>query len=134
MNLLLGASVPLNYTINWAEQGKTTPVKFQGFCSSCYAFAGTTVQETMQSIKYGTEPVRLSEQEGIDCSARQQGCVGGRHEWYWEYSNDHGSQLYETYPYESKKGECRNQENKVVASRADKNSIKRWGYRTMSTE
>jgi len=66
-NITDSSSSQNNYSINWAEMNKTTPVKFQGFCSSCYAFAATTVQETMQSIKYGTTPVRLSEQEGIDC-------------------------------------------------------------------
>lgn len=54
-------------SINWAEMGYVGPVKNQGACGSCWAFAATTVQETMQSIMTGDEPVRLSEQECVDC-------------------------------------------------------------------
>merc|ERR1719350_1186570 len=86
----------------------------------------------MQSIKYDTAPVRLSEQEGIDCDTKSRGCTGGRHEWYWQFSIEKGSQVYDTYPFEGVQGACRHQENKVVASRAA--SITRWNMINFSRD
>ena len=52
---MLGGGRRLNedMSINWVEQGKVHPVKNQGECGSCWAFAATVVQESMQAIKTG---------------------------------------------------------------------------------
>ena len=52
---MLGGGRRLNedMSINWVEQGKVHPVKNQGECGSCWAFAATLVQESMQAIKSG---------------------------------------------------------------------------------
>ena len=44
------------------------PVKDQGACGSCYAFSALSALEAGISIKSGNAPVRLSEQEQVDCS------------------------------------------------------------------
>jgi C1A family cysteine protease len=37
--------------INWAEEGKTTMIKYQGKCRSCYAFSGLASVESAILIK-----------------------------------------------------------------------------------
>lgn len=37
--------------INWAEQGKTTKIKYQGQCRSCYTFSGLASIESAILIK-----------------------------------------------------------------------------------
>ena len=37
--------------INWAEDGKTTEIKFQGICHSCYSFSGIASVESAILIK-----------------------------------------------------------------------------------
>lgn len=64
-------------SINWVTRGKVGPVKNQGTCSASWAFAATTIQESMQAIKNDTPVVQLSEQEGMDCDTRSAGCDGG---------------------------------------------------------
>ena len=39
-------------SINWVDRGVTTPVKHQGNCGSCTLFTGTTILESMYSIKH----------------------------------------------------------------------------------
>ena len=73
-----------DYYIDWVKKGKVTAVKNQGNCGSCWAFAAATVQETMQSIKTGKRPLRLSEQQGLDCCEESFGCEGGWMAHYWE--------------------------------------------------
>ena len=58
----------LSSEIDWATSGKMGPVKSQGYCGSCWSFAATTAQEAMQAIKDNAPVVRLSEQEGVDCT------------------------------------------------------------------
>ena len=57
-----------DYTIDWVAQGKVIAVKDQGYCGSCWSFAATSALEAMEAIDKATDPVRLSEQEGVDCT------------------------------------------------------------------
>ena len=86
-------------SINWVHLGKTTGVKDQGACGSCWAFSATVVQEAMQSIHTGDAPVRLSEQEAVDCEPISHGCRGGLSDAYMRWSAEHGSLAYDEYPY-----------------------------------
>ena len=82
----------MNPNIDWSIQGKgnAPPVKDQGACGACWAFAATSVLESAISIKKtGTgvlvPPVRLSEQQLVDCTLayKNNGCSGGLTEKAW---------------------------------------------------
>ena len=77
-------------SINWVTKGKVNEVKNQG-CGDCWAFASTTVLESMQAINNDTEVIRLSEQEAGDCDFRSGGCDGGWMSNYWRMSAEIGS-------------------------------------------
>lgn len=49
-------------TIDWVAQNKVHPVKNQGSCGSCWAFAGVLALESRVAIDNGTDVVALSEQ------------------------------------------------------------------------
>jgi hypothetical protein len=53
----------------------TRPIKNQGQCGSCYAFAFTTLLEFQYALY--TKSIGLSEQQIVDCSPYDGGCNGG---------------------------------------------------------
>ena len=76
--------------IDWSVQGRgnAPAVKDQGMCGACWAFTATSVLESAISIrKTGTgvlvPPVRLSEQQLVDCNTTNSGCTGGLNERAW---------------------------------------------------
>ena len=92
--------------INWITLGKVHPVKNQGICGSCWAFAAVLVEESMNAIKDGTSPVRLSEQQCVDCSYSYNGCWGGWMMGCWQESKTNGLRSNATYSYTASYGSC----------------------------
>merc|ERR1712038_218927 len=87
-----------------------TPVKNQGGCGSCSCFSATSALEGVQSIKSTedsgnfTPAVRLSEQQGLDCTST--GCrTGGWMQWYFDFARENGANTNEQYPYQAVDGE-----------------------------
>jgi C1A family cysteine protease len=102
-------------SIDWRQQGKVTPIKNQKNCGACWAFASTQAIESHYAIKYN-KLVELSQQQIIDCDKVGHGCHGGFHFEALDYVKRQGGIMSEDdYKYEEKKGECRFNENKVVA-------------------
>lgn len=99
-------------SIDWVVKGNVTAVKDQGGCGSCWAFAASTVQEAMHSIKSSQAPQRISEQEIVDCDKVSYGCSGGWSDTAWKLSQAQGSLAYDEYPYEGEDKECRHQDKK----------------------
>ena len=66
-------SPPLPVAFDWKKN--LSPVKNQGMCSSCWAFASTTVMEAYISIQSKKPPVALSPQSMVDCN-KDFSCVG----------------------------------------------------------
>ncbi|KAL3884397.1 hypothetical protein ACJMK2_024536 [Sinanodonta woodiana] len=104
--------------VDWRRKGYVTPVKDQGSCGSCYAFAATGALEGQHFRKTG-KLVSLSEQNIVDCSFKEynRGCHGGRRNWSFTYiKNNKGIDTEEAYPYEERVGPCRFRRSKVGAT------------------
>ncbi|ALC44994.1 CG11459, partial [Drosophila busckii] len=107
-------NVTLPSSFDWREKKAVTPVKFQGHCGSCWAFAAVGALESYQYIKTG-QLMELSEQNLIDCTRKygNRGCHGGRPRFALKYVQDNGGLESESaYPYEVRDdAQCRFYEN-----------------------
>ena len=83
-------------SVDWSAND--SPVKSQGNCGSCWAFAAVALVENIGVWN------DLSEQEIISCSAGD--CDGG---WYWDalqYIHDNGVVPEACFPYTAQNGNC----------------------------
>jgi len=69
-------TLALPTTYDWRNNQGTTPVKNQGSCGSCWAFAATAQMESHTYI-YDGRIEDYSEQAVIDCNPWNYGCGGG---------------------------------------------------------
>jgi C1A family cysteine protease len=101
-------------TKNWMDEGKVPEVKDQKECSSSYLHAAVSALESSVAIHYGTQPVRLSTQNVLECMTNMtngevEGCDSGYAELVWRYSKEHGGLVvessYNNYTGKSQ-GEC----------------------------
>lgn len=97
--------------VDWRDRGVVNPVKDQGQCGSCWAFAATSVAESAWAI-HVEELLVLSEQELVDCSSGRPyfnlGCNGGNIDSAFEYQLKNGQTLDANYPYTSGKTSVKN--------------------------
>jgi C1A family cysteine protease len=72
----------LKPSVDWLARGFNTPVRNQGSCGSCWAFAATGSIEAAMWIKSKIKVV-LSPQQLVDCSTNygNLGCDGGVVGW-----------------------------------------------------
>ena len=87
-----------------AIAGAVRPVKDQGQCGSCWAFAATAAIETRHFLNTGNS-VDLSEQQLVDCTYAKprSGCDGG---WPNDaYKNNPKQATLASYPYTAKGNE-----------------------------
>jgi len=115
------------------------PVKNQGQCGSCWAFATVALVEFNACIKSGKK-VALSEQQLVDCSTANYGCNGG-----WQYKalqyigKTGGIATSAAYPYTSSggtSGSCKYnaaQKGAVVSASSPVNFIKAGDTTAMMT-
>jgi len=94
-------------SVDWRNQRIITPVKNQGRCGSCWAFAATAAHEAYQS-KAQNKNFTLSEQQLVDCSQEygNNGCGGGLGLEALNYIRDFGQTLNSSYPYTAVDGTC----------------------------
>ena len=88
--------------IDWVAKGKVNPVKDQGDCKSCYAFAAIAAMESAHAISYSSLP-NLSDQQLTSCTG--DGCAeGGDVFESWDYAKTTPVTSNAIYPYTSNKG------------------------------
>lgn len=102
---------------NWNNTDFLSPVKNQKQCGSCWAFSTTSSIETFMRINNYTVD-RLSEQELVDCSLRNNGCSGGIMHKAMDYViEQNGLYSNEVYPYIGMDNNCTKlNETKVIGS------------------
>jgi len=102
-------------TWNWVDQGKTTPVKDQEQCGSCWAFSATEGIESAVLMANQTQIV-LSPQQIVSCDKNDEGCNGGDLPTAFGYVEQAGLEDNADYPYTSgggNSGKCKYDASKV---------------------
>ena len=115
--------------VDWAGV-YTTPVKDQGYCGSCWAFAASEQIESEAMRELGVT-YTLSPQQLVECDKTSMGCNGGLQERAYNYVKRNGGiETEEAYPYTSgaagEEGTCSAQSSKFVLGLT--------GYETLKSE
>ena len=109
----LGDTTPrlgLPTAYDWRDSGGCPPVRNQGSCGSCWAFATVGPLECNILIHDGVE-VDLSEQWLVSCNQSGYGCGGGwwahdYHEWRTDSCGGTGAVLEADFPYAASNLPC----------------------------
>ena len=101
---------PNQSAFNWRDKGMLTPIRFQGLCGSCWAFAAMAVYESVYLINYKTT-LDLSEQYIVDCAVLSDGrdagsCDGGSYWSVFAFLLDNGAVEEKMKPYKAKNTSC----------------------------
>lgn len=91
-------------SIDWTTKGVVNPVRDQGQCGSCWAFATTANAESVWAISKG-QLMDLSEEFLVDCASGvgyfNMGCNGGQPDSALKYMINNGQCSEASYPYTS---------------------------------
>ena len=99
---------------DWREKGYVSPVKNQGSCGSCWAFATVANLEGLYYKKKGVMKT-FSEQMLVDCDTYDSACNGGLMEYAFEWLSENGGIMLDgDYSYRGTKGTCRSDSTKYV--------------------
>jgi C1A family cysteine protease len=91
-------------SLDWTTKGVVNPVRDQGQCGSCWAFATTANAESVWAIAKG-QLLDLSEEFLVDCATGvgyfNMGCNGGQPDSALKYMINNGQCSEASYPYTS---------------------------------
>ena len=95
---------------DWRDYDGVTPVRSQGSCGSCWAFATIGPLESAILINDGVS-VDLSEQWLVSCNSEGWGCGGGwwahdYHMWKTDPCGGTGAVLESSFPYRASNADC----------------------------
>jgi cathepsin L len=94
-----------NYSpIDWTKL--FGPVRNQGTCGSCWAFAVAGIVEAAWAKKNNKVSAYLSPQQLIDCDFSNYGCYGGDTNLALKYVQNNGLVSDSSYPYKRQKSFC----------------------------
>lgn len=121
---------------NYLGKDWTTPIKDQGNCGSCYAFAPYASWESCYKIESNSPdlPIDLSEQYMVSCGSQGwghgliHGCAGASLEGAYYFMDEHGAVPESCFPYSSGGGTWPRCENKCPIYLDLKMDIDWWGY------
>jgi len=120
--------VDANSSADWT--GKyTTPVKDQGYCGSCWAFAASEQIES-DAIRQLSLTQVLSPQQLVSCDKLSGGCNGGTQESAYNYVKRTGgieteaAYPYSTATYNGDTGTCKSDSNKYVLTVSGYTTVK----------
>lgn len=98
-------------SVDWRDHGVVSPVKNQGGCGSCWAFAATETVESAYAVASGNL-VELAPQTYVSCMSNPDqcggsgGCAGAIAELAFNYTMDKGIPLSADFPYTASDSEC----------------------------
>lgn len=97
-----GSGLPSS--VDWRQKGAVNPVRDQGQCGSCWAFATTANAESVWAIAKG-QLLDLSEEFLVDCASGigyfNMGCDGGQPDSAFKYMINNGQCYESSYPYKA---------------------------------
>merc|ERR1712107_921060 len=95
----------LAVSVDWRAMGAVTPIKDQGQCGSCWAFSTVAGLEGAWQISTGSL-VSMSEQQFVDCSTLNHGCMGGSMDLGLMFAQMTAVATEASYPYNANWGDC----------------------------
>jgi C1A family cysteine protease len=94
-----------NFTpVDWSKL--FGPIRNQGTCGSCWAYAVTGIVEAAWARKNNRISAYLSTQQLVDCDFSNYGCYGGDTNLALKYIQNYGLVSDSSYPYKGVKSTC----------------------------
>lgn len=104
---------PTKDDVDWVALDDTTPVKDQGACGSCWAFAGVETLESAYAVVndvHGSKIPVIAEQQFVDCAKYPDygsfGCQGGWMDDVFDYAMENPLCMESEYSYTARDGSC----------------------------